>query len=128
MRFWKSFSSVFLLFAVISLIIFLVSSFLISYGLDISVLYWGNVFLFILSLVSFLIQQKVNNPARPQLFVKYFYISFIAKFFMVAIVVLLYSAFAKKINKISVLICMVLYLFYMFIEIRIALKEGKRNG
>lgn len=128
MRFWKSFSPIFFLFAGLSLAIFLLSNFLKSYGLDIRVLYWGNVFLFVLSLVSFLIQQMGNNPAAPQLFVRYFYIAFIAKFLMVAIVVLLYSAFAGRINKISILICMGLYLFYMFIEIRIALKEGKKNG
>ncbi|MBS1750546.1 MAG: hypothetical protein JST63_11620 [Bacteroidetes bacterium] len=127
MRFWKSFSPIFYLFAGLSLVVFLVSRFPVSNKLDINFLYWGNVFLFILSLVSFLIQQMGRNPATPQLFVRYFYISFIAKFLLVAIVVLMYSAFARKINKVSVLICMVLYLFYMFIEIRLALKEGKKN-
>jgi hypothetical protein len=128
MRFWKSFLPVVFLFAGLSLAIFFLRGFLVSYGLDIKVLLWGNGFLFVLSLVSFLIQQKGNNPAAPQLFVRYFYIAFIAKFLLVAIVVLLYSAFAGRINKISVMICMALYLLYMFIEIQAAIKSGKKNG
>ena len=64
MRFWKSFLPIVFLFAGLSLAIFFLRGFLVSYGLDIKVLLWGNGFLFVLSLVSFLIQQKGNNPAE----------------------------------------------------------------
>lgn len=129
MKFWKAFSPVMLVFVIATILILLLRNMLAGYGFNVDVLLWGNVFLFIMSLISFFIQQKGNNPAKPQLFVRYFYVSFLIKFLLVAVTVLVYSAIAGRINKASIITCMALYLVYMFVEISIALKPGRpKNG
>jgi hypothetical protein len=129
MKFWKAFFPVIILFIILTLLIVLLQNMLAGYGFNVNVLLWGNVFLFLMSLLSFLIQQKGTNPAAPQLFVRYFYLSFIIKFLLVATTVLIYSAFAGRINKAAVIACMAFYLVYMFVEITIVLKSGRpKNG
>ena len=125
MKFWKTFFPVIVVFVITTGFILLFQKMLSEYNFDVNVLLWGNVFLFLLSLISFFIQKKGVNPKAPQLFVRYFYLSFIIKFLLVATTVLLYSAFAGKINKPAIIVCMALYLVYIFVEVSIVLKLGK---
>ncbi|MFT3700818.1 MAG: hypothetical protein QM802_00485 [Agriterribacter sp.] len=128
MKFWKAFLPVIFVFVIVAVLILLLESALTGYGFNTKTLFWGNVFLFLLSLISFFIQQKGNKPGAPQLFVRYFYISFLIKFLLVAIVVLVFATVAGKVNRSAIIACMALYLVYMFIEIIIALKSGKTNN
>lgn len=122
MKFSKGFLPIFILFSVITFLIFAMKAGLKQWGFDISILLWGNVFLLILSSFSFLIQYKALKTSSPQLFTRYFYLSFAAKFMLVATTVLIYSFNTKTINKSSILACMVLYLVYTFVEISFVLK------
>ncbi len=100
----------------------------IRYGFSVRVLLLGNLFLFGLSLISFLLQQKAARSASAQLFIRYFYISFLIKLVLVAVVALVYAKTAARVNRISVIACMLLYLIYTFIEISMLLKAGKRKN
>lgn len=115
------------LFSVLSIIIFLVRNNLEKYGLDVNVLIWGNIFLFLLSCISFFIQQSALRSGSTQVFTRYFYLSFVTKFILVAVTVLLYSLNTPKVNKASVLVCMGLYLVYVFIEISFVLKSVRNK-
>lgn len=115
------------LFLVLSIIIFLSRNALEKYGMDVNVLIWGNVFLFLLSCISFFIQQSALRSGSPQVFTRYFYLSFVVKFILVAVTVLLYSLNTPKVNKASVLVCMVLYLVYVFIELSFVLKSVRKK-
>jgi hypothetical protein len=86
------------------------------------VLLWGNLFLFILSGISFFIQYKGLKVSNPKAFIRYFYLSFVIKFMFVAIIVLVYAVNAQSINKNAVLLCMGLYLVYVFVEVLHVLK------
>ena len=101
---------------------------LTEYGFNTQVLLWGNVFLFGLSIISFLLQQKAANSTSPQLIVRYFYISFLVKLILVATIALIYAKTATKVNKASVIACMVFYMVYTFIEISMLLKAGKQKN
>lgn len=127
MKFSKGFLPIFILFAVIALLIFALKTNLEQLGFDSNILLWGNVFLFILSSLSFFIQFKALQAASPQLFTRYFYLSFAAKFLLVAITVLVYAVNAKTINKNSILTCMALYLVYVFVELSFVLKTLRKK-
>ena len=99
-----------------------------EYGFSTQVLLWGNVFLFGLSIISFLLQQKAAKSTSPQLIVRYFYISFLIKLMLVATIALIYAKTAAKVNKVSVIACMVFYMVYTFIEISMLLKAGKQKN
>ena len=101
---------------------------LTGYGFSMQVLVWGNVFLFGLSVISFLLQQKAAKSTSPQLIVRYFYISFLVKLILVAVMALIYAKTATKVNKASVIACMVFYMVYTFIEISMLLKAGKQKN
>lgn len=120
------FLPVVIVFFVVSLLIFASGAWLTEQGFDQSTLLGGNIFLFLLTLISFLLLRKAMTSASPQVFVRYFYLSFTAKFFLVAIVALIYGRMVAHINRPSIIVCMVLYLVYTFIEMRILLKAGKK--
>lgn len=93
------------LFSVLSIFIFLFRNNLEKYGMDVNVLIWGNVLLFLLGCISFFIQQRALQSGSPQVFTRYFYLSFVIKFILVAVTVLLYSFNTQKVNKASVMVC-----------------------
>lgn len=127
MKFSKGFLPIFILFSALTVLFVLLRSQLTQLGFDVTVLIWGNLFLFVLSCVSFIIQFNALKASSPQLFTRYFYLSFVAKFMLVAITVLIYSFNAKTINRYSILTCMGLYLIYVFVEISFVLKTLRRK-
>lgn len=116
------------LFLLVNGLLVLLQGMLTRYGFSIRVLLFGNLFLFGLSLISFLLQQKAARSASAQLFIRYFYISFLIKLILVAAVALVYAKTAASVNRISVIACMLLYLIYTFIEISVLLKAGKQKN
>lgn len=117
---------VIVLFVILTVLIFVSASWLTQQGFDPLTLLCGNVFLFLLSVISFMFLQKAVGASSPQVFVRYFYISFTIKFFLVAIAALIYGRLASHINRASIIACMALYIVYTFIEMRILLKASKK--
>jgi hypothetical protein len=116
------------LFLLLNGLLVLFQGLLTRYGFSVRVLLFGNLFLFGLSLVSFLLQQKAARSASAQLFIRYFYISFLIKLVLVAVAALVYAKTAARVNRVSIIACMLLYLIYTFIEISMLLKAGKRKN
>lgn len=127
MKFSKGFLPIVALFLLLTTIFFAGANLLEGYGIDTNVLIWGNLFLFILSSISFFIQQKALQSSSPQVFTRYFYLSFVVKFILVATTVLLYSFSVQKVSKASILICMVVYMMYVFLEISFVLKSLRKK-
>ena len=120
------FLPVVIFFAVVSLLFFVSGPWLTEQGFNQSTLLIGNFFLFVLTVISFLLLRKAIASSSPQIFVRHFYLSFTIKFFLVAIVALIYGRMAAQVSRTSIIVCMVLYIVYTFIEMRILLKAGKK--
>ncbi len=128
MKILKLISPVIILFGLLTVIIAVAREWAAGLGLDPDLLLVGNIFLCVLSLLSFLLLYRSVKTPSPQSFIRNFYISFLVKFILVASASLIYALSAEKINRLSVIICMVLYLIYTFIELRIILKESKQHN
>jgi len=128
MKILKLISPVIILFGLLTVIIAVTRGWAAGLGLDPDLLLVGNIFLCVLSLLSFLLLYRSVKTPSPQSFIRNFYISFLVKFILVASASLIYALSAEKINRLSVIICMVLYLIYTFIELRIILKESKQHN
>lgn len=115
-------------FAVLNVFFVFSKPWLLASGLDVSLLLGGNLLLFVLSVISFLFLRRSVIAAAPQAFVRNFYLSFMIKFLLVAVTVLIYAKTRQSVNRLSVIICMALYIVYTFIEVRTILKESKKQN
>lgn len=91
---------------------------LAKWGIDQSVVILGNLVLFLVMLVSFLLSQKSLKAANPNVFVRSVYASVMIKLFVCVIVAFIYFTAAKKnVNKPGLFVCMGLYAVYTVIEV-----------
>lgn len=96
---------------------------------DQSVLILGNLLLFLVSLVSFLLTRRSLSNPNPNAFVRAMYGSFIIKFFVCAAVAFAYiMATKKEVNKPALFICMGLYVVYTVLEVAALTKILKRKN
>ena len=103
-------------------------SILTKWGFDSEVLLIGNLLLFAVTLISYIISVKGLSSSNPNAFVRGIYGSFILKFFVIAIAAFIYIQMAKKeVNKPALFACMGLYLVYTFIEISTLTKMLKQK-
>lgn len=115
---WKAFSPVFLLFVVLNGFFIAGGRMLARWNTDSDILILGNLFLFAITFVSFLIAQKGLQQKNPHAFVRSVYVSIIIKLFACIIAAFAYIAtYRKAINKPALFILMGLYLVYTFIEV-----------
>lgn len=126
MKIVKLLSPVLFVFGIVTMLVAAFKDRLWERGLDPDLLLAGNLFLFSLSVLSFLLLYRSVKTPSPQSFIRNFYLSFLVKFVLVASAALIYGVSTEKVNRFSVLICMLLYLVYTFIELRIILKESKQ--
>lgn len=93
-------------------------SWLVRKGVDQEVLIIGNLILFLVMLSSFLLTQRSLKAANPNVFVRAVYLSFIIKFFILAIGAFVYiMAVKKNVNKPALITCMGLYIVYTYFEV-----------
>jgi hypothetical protein len=91
---------------------------LLKKGIDQEVLIAGNLILFIVTLVTFLITYRSLKAGNPNVFVRAMYAGFIIKFFVIAITAFVYiMAVKKNVNKPALFTCMGLYVVYTVLEI-----------
>lgn len=118
-------------FIAISSIAALSKSWLAAKGISLNVLLAGNLLLFMVSLIAFLITHKALRSSNPQAFVRAMYGSFIIKFFVLAIAAFIYIMVTKKnVNKPALVACAALYIIYTGIETRGLMKllKQKKNA
>jgi len=104
---------------------------LLKKNIDQDVLIAGNLILFLVSLLTFLLTQRSLKSTNPHVFVRAMYGGFIIKFFVVAVAAFVYIMVTKKnVNKPALFGCMGLYIVYTFFEVTALLRilKQKKNA
>ena len=98
------------------------------YNIDQDVLIAGNMLLVIVTVISYLMLLRGINSTNPHSFVRAMYLSFIIKFFIIVAAAGIYVVIARsEVNKPGLIICMVLYLVYTFMEVSVLTKLMKQK-
>jgi hypothetical protein len=119
----------FIVFMIINGFCTLSKTWLAVKGIDAVVLGFGNIILFILSLVVFLLQKKGMQNPNPQAFVRSIMLGTFIKLMIIAIAVTIYLVAAGENKSINAIIAsMVLYIVYTIIDVRIASNLNRKNG
>lgn len=126
----KSFLPIVLIFIVLNGFFISGKNMLARWGVDQDVVIIGNLLLFIISVVSFLLGVRGLKNPNPHAFVRSVYTSMMLKLFICIIAAFIYiSMYRDTINKPALFTCMGLYLLYTFVEVSILTKllKGKTN-
>jgi hypothetical protein len=100
-------------------------------GVDQSVVIIGNLILFVVSLISFLLSRRSLKSDNPNVFVRAMYANVMIKLFVCIAAAFIYFTSARKnINKPGLFICMGLYAVYTVIEVSSLTKllRNKKNA
>src|SRR5918993_5105450 len=99
---WKAFLPVVLFFIFLNAFFIIGKSVLEQWNADQDVLIYGNMVLFGVTLISYVVLQKGMDHSNPNVFVGSVFGSFMIKFFICIIAALLYiSIYKKNLNKAS---------------------------
>jgi hypothetical protein len=128
---WKLLRPMLLVFVFLSAFFVTATNTLNRWGFDKNVLLIGNLLVFGVSLLAFMISVRALKSTNPQAFVRAMYGSFIIRFFILALAAFIYIMVVKKqVNKPALFTCMGLYIVYSFLEIAALLKllKQKKNA
>jgi hypothetical protein len=120
-----------LVFVLLNAILITGKSFLLKKGIDQDVLIIGNLLLFVVTLVTYIISYRSLFAKNPNVFIRAMYGGFVIKFFVIAIAAFIYIMSAQRqVNKTALFICMGLYLLYTVLEVTALFRElkSKKNG
>jgi uncharacterized membrane protein YvlD (DUF360 family) len=124
----KSLAPLFALFVSINSFAIIFRGRLEILGFDIDVLLLGNLFLCVVTSVSFSMLWKGMQASSTPGFLSAVYGSFIIKFMVIAAMTLFYAwMYRDSINKPSLFSCMFLYLLYTFLETRALMVVSKKK-
>lgn len=127
-RKFKSFIPVVFFFIVLNAFFISGKNMLARWGADQDVMIIGNLLLFIITLLSFLLAQKGLKNPNPHAFVRSVYSSMMIKLFICIIAAFIYiSMYRDNLNKPALFTCMGLYLVYTFMEVSILMKLLKEK-
>jgi hypothetical protein len=94
-------------------------NFLMKQGFDQNVLIIGNLFLFALTLFSFLLMAGGMKTKNTAAFLRGVYGGIMLKLFSCLVAAFIYiMSFKKEVNKPALFFCMGLYVVYTFIEVK----------
>lgn len=127
----KRFAPVLLFFIILNVLFFAARTWLVQWNVDLKVLAIGNLFLFLVTLLSFIVAQKGLKSSNPHAFVRSVYSSILLKLFLCIIAAFAYIAVHRtELNKPALFTCMGLYLVYTFLEVSVLMKmlKQKANG
>lgn len=107
------------LFFAINILILIAFSWLKSAGLDPVVLLFGNLIVFLLTLISFYLIKRGLSSSSTSGFLSSVYSSFIMKLIFAAIIVFIYVKLSgDQMNSPAVFVSMLLYLVYTYMEVK----------
>lgn len=121
----------FLLFIVFTALFIAGKNWLAKWNINQDVVIIGNLLMLLITLVSYLILLRGLKSANPHAFVRAVYGSFIIKFFVIAVTAFVYIMIAQKnVSKGALIVSMVIYLIYTFIEVSVLTKllKQKKNA
>jgi hypothetical protein len=98
-------------------------NFLLRKGFDQEVLIIGNLFLFVITLLSFWVMSNGLKTKNTQAFLRGVYGGIMLKLFGCLIAAFIYiMTFRKDVNKPALFLCMGLYIVYTFVEVKALMK------
>lgn len=117
----------FTLFGLVSIICIFFSKKIDALFLNHTIIMLGNSLFFILAVISVWLHKIASNSNNPNVMMRSIMLSTFLKMIITSIGILLYVKFMKasKSNG-SIYVSMVLYLCYMYIEVKIALSMNKK--
>ncbi|MCU7549453.1 hypothetical protein OCK74_10025 [Chitinophagaceae bacterium LB-8] len=127
----RAFLPVFLLFIILNSFFLLGNGLLNKWNANKDVLIVGNLMLFLITLISFIVAQKGLKNPNPHAFTRAVFGSILLKLVVCIIAATVYIAtYKSNLNKPALFGCMGLYLVYTFMEVSILTKllRGKAHG
>jgi hypothetical protein len=127
----KAFLPVVILFVVVNALLIVFRSSLQRKGIDQEVVIIGNLLLFGITLLTYLLGVRGLHNPNPHAFVRSVYSSMLIKLFGCATLAFVYiSMSGDALNKPALFTCMGLYLVYAFMEVSIltGLLKSKRDA
>lgn len=114
----RGFLPIVILFVLLNAFFIIGRSLLERWGASQDVLIWGNLLLFALTMISFIVAQKGLKSTNPHAFVRSVYGSIMLKLFVSLIAAFVYIFLTRKeLNKPAFFTLMGLYLVYTFLEV-----------
>jgi hypothetical protein len=124
----KIFLPILIVFLLVNVFQVVFSKILDRFHIDQGVVMIGNLILFGVTVLSFLLYQKAMVAGNTQNFIKNVYGGMFLKFFVCIIAAFIYIFNARlAVNQIGVFILMFLYLVYTFLEISVLMKNSKHR-
>lgn len=118
-----------LLFAVLTIFILSLKTFLVKYGVDVNVLFAANFIFLLINMLVFLYQKKALTNPNPNVFIRSVIAGMMIKMFVCAIAVLAYVVLVgKDYNKKAVFISMFIYLIYLAAEVATLMKLNNQKN
>lgn len=124
----KIFLPILVVFMLVNMIAVVFSGFVSKVQIDQSVLIVGNLVLFAVTIISFLLYRNAMIADNTHGFIKNVYGGMFLKFFVCIIAAFIYIYNVREaVNKADVFCLMFLYLVYTFLEISILMKNSKHK-
>lgn len=118
---------VLLLFIIANALFFLFKNRFVSFGFSLELLVIGNGIIFLMTFISSKLLHASMYASNSAAFLRGVYGSFLIKFFIVAISILVYAfLYRSNLNKPGLFTLMGLYLVYTYIEISSLLKKTNK--
>lgn len=126
-KFGKLIMPLFAFFNIINIIFYFWGQKWDSINVNHIVVIFGNSLLFLLAIISLWLHLNASKKENPNVLLRSIMMSTFVKMLVIAISVLVYVKIYKS-NKCiwAVLVTMLIYLVYMFIEVKIALQLNKK--
>jgi ACR3 family arsenite efflux pump ArsB len=126
--FWQLLRPLNVVFVIITLGIVVGGKWLESKSVDQTALLAGNLIIFAATLCSMLLVYRGTHSSNPQATVRSLYLSFMIKFFVIAITAFVYIMANKKdVNKPALVACAGLYIIYTWFEVSALMKTLKKK-
>ncbi len=128
-KFGKNLMPLLALFTIVNLVFFVWADYLDSIKVNHSVVIFGNALLFLLAMISLQLHMSASKKENPNVLVRSIMMSTFLKMILIAVSVLIYVKMAKETkSKWAIFVTMFIYLIYMAIELKIALKLNKKQS
>jgi hypothetical protein len=122
----KHFRPLYILFIIVTTLLIVTRDTLATWKIDKDVVLGGNILLFVFTFIGLLLQLKAIKNPNPNAIVRAVMAGMGLKLLGVAIAVLVYvSMVGKAKNVYGVYVCLVLYLLYTWLEVRLFLSQNK---
>ena len=124
----KHFRPAIIIFIILSALFILGKNFLAKKGFNQDVLLMGNLFLFVITALSFWMMANGMKTKNTSAFLRGVYGGIMLKLFSCLIVAFIYIMTMKKdVNKPGLFLCMGLYIVYTFIEVKGLMKLSSKK-